>query len=68
MSSEANRKAVKKYNHDKVDMITVRVPKGEKAKIIALAKRNGESVNGFINRAIDETMSRDNVIKEAVSE
>ena len=52
MSSEANRKAVKKYNHDKVDMITVRVPKGEKAKIIALAKRNGESVNGMIIRLL----------------
>ena len=58
MSSEANRKAVKKYNHDKVDMITVRVPKGEKAKIIALAKRNGESMNGMIVRLIREEMER----------
>ncbi len=59
MSSEANRKAVKKYNHDKVDMITVRVPKGEKAKIIALAKRNGESVNGMIIRLLRSEMETD---------
>ena len=59
MSSEANRKAVKKYNHDKVDMITVRVPKGEKAKIIALAKRNGESVNGMIIRVLRSEMETD---------
>ena len=59
MSSEANRKAVKKYNHDKVDMITVRVPKGEKAKIIALAKRNGESVNGMFIRLLRSEMERD---------
>ena len=59
MSSEANRKAVKKYNHDKVDMITVRVPKGEKANIIALAKRNGESVNGMIIRLLRSEMETD---------
>ena len=59
MSSEANRKAVKKYNHDKVDMISVRVPKGEKAKIIALAKRNGESVNGMIIRLLRSEMETD---------
>ena len=59
MSSEANRKAVKKYNHDKGDMITVRVPKGEKAKIIALAKRNGESVNGMIIRLLRSEMETD---------
>ncbi len=59
MSSEANRKAVKKYNHDKVDMITVRVPKGEKAKIIVLAKRNGESVNGMIIRLLRSEMETD---------
>ena len=59
MSSEANRKAVKKYNLDIFDMITVRVPKGEKAKIIALAKRNGESVNGMIIRLLRSEMETD---------
>ena len=40
-------------------MITVRVPKGEKAKIIALAKRNGESVNGMIIRLLRSEMETD---------
>lgn len=59
MSTDAKKRAVKKYNHDKVDMITVRVPKGEKAKIIALAKRNGESVNGMIIRLLRSEMETD---------
>ena len=33
--------------------------KGEKDKIKDHAQSKGESLNGFINRAIHETMSRD---------
>ena len=33
--------------------------KGRKAQIQAHAEIQGESVNGFINRAIAETMERD---------
>ena len=36
------------------------MPKGHKAEIKAHADAQKESVNGFINRAIDETMKRDN--------
>ena len=35
------------------------MPKGRKDIIKAHAESHGESVNGFINRAIDETMDRD---------
>lgn len=35
------------------------VPKGEKDLIQAHAEAHGESTNGFINRAISETMERD---------
>ena len=38
-----------------------RFPKGEKDKIKSHAETNGESVNGFIKRAIDETIQRDNI-------
>ncbi len=41
------------------DEIKIRVYKGEKDKIKAHAEKQGESLNGFINRAIDETMERD---------
>ena len=36
------------------------VPKGEKDLIQAHAEAHGESTNGFINRAISETVERDN--------
>ncbi len=36
------------------------MPKGHKAEIKAHADSQKESVNSFINRAIDETMERDN--------
>lgn len=42
------------------DRINLTVPKGEKADIQAHAKQQGESVNGFILRAIHEAMNREN--------
>lgn len=44
---------------DKLDRINLTVQKGKKDEIKAHAESMGESVNGFINRAIDETMERD---------
>lgn len=58
--SESQRKAVAKYNAKSYDEIKIRVYKGEKEKIKSHAESNGESLNGFVNRAIDETMRRDN--------
>lgn len=40
------------YNEKAYDRISVTVPKGQKAMIEAAAKRNGESVNGMINRLL----------------
>ena len=45
---------------EKLDRINLTVPKGKKDIIKAHAEANSESVNGFIGRAIDETMERDN--------
>ena len=59
--SKAQQKAVHKYvknNYDRVEL-TVK-PKGKKEAIKAHAEQNGETLNSFINRAIDETMERDN--------
>ena len=44
---------------DKLDRINLTVQKGKKDEIKAHAESMGESVNGFINRAIDETIERD---------
>lgn len=48
------------FNKQAYDRINLTVPKGEKADIQAHAKQQGESVNGFILRAIHETMDREN--------
>lgn len=57
--SEAGKRAVAKYSAKAYDDIRVRVKKGEKAEIQAHAALMGESVNGFIGRAIRETIERD---------
>lgn len=57
--SEARRRANEKYNAKAYDEIKVRVPKGKKEEIKNHAERKNESVNSFVNRAIDETMERD---------
>lgn len=48
-----------RYNAKAYDAIPLRVPKGQKDTIQAHAAAHRESVNGFINRAIGETMGRD---------
>ena len=58
-ASKAQQRAVSKYMKENYDEIKVRVDKGRKAIIQAHAEAQGESVNGFINRAIDNQISQD---------
>lgn len=58
--SDSQKRAVAKYNAANYDRIELRVEKGKKDIIKAHAENKGESVNAFINRAIDEAMERDN--------
>ena len=62
--SEARRRANEKYNAKAYEEIKVRVSKGKKEIVQAHAEAIGTSVNGFINRAIDETMARDKRAQE----
>lgn len=48
------------WQKNNCDRINLTMPKGRKEIIKAHAEARGESVNAFINRAIDETMERDN--------
>ena len=57
--SKAQQRATNKYISKAYDRINLTVPKGRKDQIQAHAEARGESVNGFIGRAIDETMERD---------
>lgn len=58
--SKKQQASVNKYIKANYDRIIVTTPKGKKDLIKSHAESNGESANGFINRAIDEAMERDN--------
>lgn len=49
-----------KYAAEKYDRIGLMLPKGQKDVIKAHADKRGESLNGFISRAINETIENDN--------
>ena len=57
--TKAGQKAVDKYIKNNYDNVTLRVPKGRKSELQAHAEEHGESLNGFIVRAVDETIERD---------
>ncbi|MBR2520785.1 MAG: hypothetical protein IKE62_01210 [Oscillospiraceae bacterium] len=60
IKSDAQKRAVAKYNAANYDRLEIRVEKGTKAIIKAHAeKTDGGSVNAFLNRAIKETIERD---------
>lgn len=67
-ATKAQQKAQNKWIEKTYDRINLTVPKGQKDVIKAHAEARGESVNGFIGRAIDETMERDNTASRAASE
>lgn len=56
--SNARKRANDKYNAKAYEQIQLRVHTGSKETITAFAKAHGESVNSFINRAIEEAMTR----------
>lgn len=57
--AKAHTRASNKYAAKAYDRIALQVKKGEKDKIKAHAEQRGESLNGFINRAIETTMRLD---------
>ena len=58
-NSKAKIAANNRYNEKNYDRINIAVPKGKKAVIKAHAESIGESINGYINKAIEEKMERD---------
>lgn len=47
------------WQKENMDRISLALPKGRKDEIKSHAQKHGESVNGFIARAITETIERD---------
>lgn len=58
-TTKAQQKAVHKYVKSNYDRMELTVPKGRKQEIKDFAAAHGETVNGFINRLIDEAMKQD---------
>lgn len=58
-TSKAQQKAVHKYVKKNYDRINLTLYKGLKEIIVDHANKQGETLNGFINRAIAETMERE---------
>ena len=56
--SDAQRRAVAKYNAANYDRIEIKVPKGDKEIIAQAAAAAGQSVNAFINEAIKTRMEQ----------
>lgn len=63
-TTKAQQRAVNKYVKANYDRVEFKTPKGKKSIIQTHATAQGESVNSFINRAIDETIERDNGANE----
>ena len=56
MGGKNSYESIKRYDDKAYDKVLVRMPKGRKDEIQTFAAQTGESVNGFINRAIGEAM------------
>ena len=59
-TTKAQQQATAKYKKKAYDRLEIIVQKGKKADLQAYVESRGESLTGFVNRAIDETIERDN--------
>ena len=57
--TEAKKEGNKRWDAKNLDRLSIALPKGSKEEIKAHAEKQGESINGFISRAIKETMERE---------
>ena len=59
MGGKASSASKNAWNARNYDRINLTVPKGKKDEITDHAESRGESVNGFINRAIETVIQQD---------
>ena len=59
LGGKTSYESIKKSEDKAYDKILLRLPKGRKEELKAHAESQGESVNGFINRAIENQIERD---------
>ena len=59
-TSEAQKRAVAKYQTESTDLIRIRVPKGKKEEYQALAERSGaKSLTAFITSVLEEKLKEE---------
>ena len=61
MGGKNSPESINRYIAKAYDRINLTVPKGKKDTIKAHAESHGQSVNSFINEAIDEKLERDSL-------
>ena len=59
MGGRASAKSKNQWNSQNYDRINLMLPKGMKERVRVLAEARGESVNGFIKRAIEAQLALD---------
>ena len=59
MGGKTSYESTKKYQDRVYDTLTVRLRKGTKARILALADSSGQSLNAYIAAAVDQQLARD---------
>ncbi len=64
MTTESQKKANRKYEIEKTENIRIRVPIGKKELVQKCAKLNHESINGMVNRLLDEELLKQGLQKE----
>lgn len=57
--SKAQQKASAKYKKSNYDRMEILLEKGRKAELQEHAQQHGESLNAFVNRAIDNQVEQD---------
>lgn len=55
-TTKAQQRATQKYVSANYDRVVLTMPKGYREQVRAAAQRQGESLNGFINRLLREAV------------
>lgn len=59
-TSEAQKRAVQKWQNENTDLIRIRVPKGKKAQYQALAEKAGaKSLTAYITTLLEEKLKEE---------
>ena len=64
--NEAMKRAQAKYRKEKRERIGLELPRGTKTKIHILATKSGESMQGYILKAVKERAARDGMAWESI--